>query len=281
MRSPGALLFALALAGCGGVPANRGLGAELLVTGAQFNTGAMPAPSGGPAVVSVDLRSNAAYAGQIEAPLSGSLGPTATAALIGLSGDIGYWTVPAGLPDVSAPSYPTFAVSLSYSASLAAGTYDLVVEAADANGNVGSPDTSTITLTSPSSPSGALVVSLRWDTEADLDLHVLAPGGIEIWREDVAPAGSGAYLDFDSNADCMIDGRRLENVIWKDAPPSGHYQVLVDTFSLCAATFANWSVEAKLDGKVVGSAAGESVVTDTEVPHEGGAGVLALAFDVP
>jgi hypothetical protein len=57
--------------------------------------------------------------------------------------------------------------------------------------------------------------------------------------------------------------------------------VRVDTPSLCADSFANWTVTARLDGKLVGSAVGESLETDTEMPHDRGAGVLALAFDVP
>jgi hypothetical protein len=277
---PGALVL-LALAGCGGVPADRGLSAEMMVSAAQFSTGPMPAAGGGPAVVSLDVSSNAVRAGEIEAPLSGALGPAATAAAIGLRGDTGYWIVPAALPDVSAPAYPTFAVSLSFSASLAPGAYDLVVQAADAQNRFGPPQTATLTASAAPAPAGAMVVSLRWDTEADLDLHVVDPLGNIVWKGDVSPAGSGALLDFDSNAGCDIDGRRQEDVIWKDPPPSGRYQVLVDTFSLCAETFADWTVEARLGGQIVGRAAGESVETDTEVVHDRGAGVLALEIDVP
>jgi hypothetical protein len=271
----------LVLGGCDGVPAGAGLGAEMMVTGAQFSPGPMPGASGGPAVVSLNLSSNAVRAGEIEAPVSGALGPTATAASLGLRGDAGYWIVPAGLPDVAAPSYPTFNVSLSFSASLAPGTYDLVVQAVDADGHFGAPETETLTATAPPGPSGAMVVTLRWDTEADLDLHVVDPAGRIVWKGDISPAGSGALLDFDSNAGCVVDGRRQEDVIWMDPPMSGRYQVLVDTFSLCAATFADWTVEVTLQGQVVGRAAGESVETDAEVPHDRGAGVLALEIDVP
>ena len=64
----GVLLAAaiLAGAGCGGVPGGRGLAAEMTVAGAQFTAGAMPAAGGGPAVVALDLQSNAAHAGEIE-----------------------------------------------------------------------------------------------------------------------------------------------------------------------------------------------------------------------
>jgi hypothetical protein len=276
-----AVLVLAAASGCGGVPSNPGLSAEMQVSGGQFTAGPMPPASGGPDVVSLDLLSNAAHAGEIEAPLSGALGPRATAVAIGLVGDEGYWIVPAGLPSVAAPSYPTFGVTLSFSPALAAGTYSLLVQAADAAGDFGAPDPSPLTVAAAPAITGALVVTLRWDTESDLDLHVVDPNGIEIWRGDKVPAGTTGYLDFDSNAECVIDGRRQEDVIFPADPPSGSYRVLVDTFSLCAASDAEWTVEARLFGQLVGSATGESLVTDTYGTHDRGAGVLALAFSVP
>ena len=74
---------------------------------------------------------------------------------------------------------------------------------------------------------------------------------------------------------------RLENVIWKKAPPSGHYLVRVDTFSLCAEASASFTVEARLGGVRVGRAEGSSGEIDAELPHDRGSGVLSLAFDVP
>lgn len=270
-----------ALAGCDGVQADDGLSAEMIVSGAQLTAGAMPAANGGPAVIVLDLQSNAAHAGEIEDPLSGTLGPTATAAAIGLTGDIGYWTVPAGLPSVTAPADPTFAVSLSFAQALAPGSYTLAAQAIDEQGRFGPPSTATLSVTGVPLPAGALVFTLRWDTESDLDLHVVDPAGDEIYWGDISPPGSGAILDFDSNANCVVDGRREENVIWKDRPPSGTYLARVDTHALCAATYAYWSVEARLDGVVVGSAVGESLASDTLGLHDRGAGVLALTILVP
>ncbi|MFT3770576.1 MAG: hypothetical protein QM820_34550 [Minicystis sp.] len=223
--------------------------------------------------------SNYLHAGEIDKPLRGALAPEATAAAIGLAGDRGYWIVPAGLPDVAAPGFPTFDVTLSFSPGLREGPYDLVVRAVDEHDRFGAPETRMLTALPAPVPEGALVISLRWDTEADLDLHVSLPGGAVIWKGDIAD--SGGMLDVDANAACVIDGRRQENVIWKDAPAAGHYQVRVDAFSLCDEAFANWKVEARLDGKLIGSAQGESLPTDTFVTHDRGAGVLALEFDVP
>jgi hypothetical protein len=145
-------------------------------------------------------------------------------------------------------------------------------------------------------PQGLLVVSLSWDTEADLDLHVVQPDGIEIWAKNInafVPPGpmdppadpdtisAGGILDFDSNSSCQIDGRRLENVVWKKTVPSGHYLVRVDTYSLCAAPYAHWGVKAVAGEAVLGQSHGESVDTDTRDAGQMGAGVLALEFDIP
>jgi len=88
----------------------------------------------------------------------------------------------------------------------------------------------------PGPPAGALVVSLEWDTEADLDLHVVTPDGVEIWAGNInsyqaPPPGTpvdpaawqaGGILDLDSNAGCVIDGRQ----IWWDVRPHILYPTL-------------------------------------------------------
>src|SRR5262249_44206493 len=230
-----------------------------------------PRAEDGPKVISVDLSSNAVRAGEVDHPLKGALDPDASAAAIGLAGDLGYWIVPAGLPNVEAPSFPTFSVGLSFSADIKPGARDLLVRAVDARDRFGPASVQSISVSAAPIPEGALVISLRWDTEADLDLHVVDPSGVEIWKRNInsyeppppgAPADpmaweSGGMLDFDSNAACVIDGRREENVIWKNAPPKGQYLVRVDTYSLCAASYADWVVEARLEGRRVGLAAGE------------------------
>jgi uncharacterized protein YfaP (DUF2135 family) len=143
---------------------------------------------------------------------------------------------------------------------------------------------------------GAIVVSLSWDADADLDLRVVEPDGIEIWAKNInahVPPSLGqdqppdsivlgyGILDLDSNSSCIIDGRRQENVIWRDPPASGRYLVRVDTFSLCGQPMARWTVEASRDGVVVGRATGVGTDVDTRFSHQAGAGQLALEIDVP
>ncbi len=239
------------------------------------------------------LQTNVIWPGLPNKALAGALAPSATSAAIALSTDSGYWVVPAGVPDVSAPTLPTFHASASFSPSLPAGAYTLEVRAVDANNRFGPPFRQTLTALAMSPArivKGAMVVTLTWDTESDLDLHVIDPFGNEIYhgapnsRNAFSAGGAGGSngaLDHDSNADCVIDGLRQEDVIWADAAPAGHYLVRVDTGSLCRAANAHWTVKVLLDGVVIGEATGISLDTDTWGAHDRGAGLLALEFNAP
>jgi len=281
---------------CRGPSEDIGLGASLRVTGGQFLGGDVEtaAPGGGPAVVSVFNSLTAVQPGERDKPLVGSLGPAATAVAIGLRGDRGYWIVVAGPPALDAPELPTFAATLSFSPELPLGDLVLLVRAVDAQGRFGAPTPVPLASAPAPAATGALVVSLAWDTESDLDLHVVTSDGVEIWARNInsyrAPLPgtpvdasawqSGGILDFDSNAACVIDGRRQENVVWQAAPPPGTYLVRVDTASLCAAPAARWTVRAVLAGVEVGASQGTSLPGDARYSKGPGSGIQALSFDV-
>jgi hypothetical protein len=282
---------------CQGLPGDVGLGADLRVAGGQFLRGDVETaePGGGPAVVSVFNSLTAVQPGERDKPLTGSLDPAATAVAIGLRGDSGYWIVVAGPPALDAPDLPTFAATLSFSPELPLGDLVLIVRAVDAQGRFGDPATVPLASSPAPMPTGTLVVSLAWDTEADLDLHVVTPDGVEIWSRNInsyqaplpgAPVDpsawkNGGILDFDSNAGCVIDGRRQENVVWQAAPPAGTYLVRVDTASLCAAPAARWTARAILAGAEIAASQGISLPSDARFSKGPGSGVQALSFDVP
>jgi hypothetical protein len=206
------------------------------------------------------------------------LDATATAAAIRLVGDRGYWIVVAGIPDTETPTEPSLDTRLSFSRALRPGPLTLEARAVDAAGEFGPPQTVALTAADLPIPSGKLVFTLHWDTLADLDLHVVEPSGTEVWANHPSAAGA---LDLDSNAQCVLDGRNQEDIVYKDAAPSGHYIARVDAFSLCGQTIADWRVEARVDGALVAAAAGTAVDADTIGPHERGAGATALAIDLP
>jgi hypothetical protein len=287
-------LLGLGLTGCTQAATNDpALGSLMRIQAAQYVAGTTPAAAGGPEVEAIELLTNTIWPGYADKPVRGAVGASATSATLALVGDHGYWIVSAGVPDVSAPEYPTFRATAAFSTALEAGSYALEVRAVDAAGHFGPPSTAPLSAL-PGAPAessmGALVVGLSWDTEADLDLHVVDPLGNEIFHgapsssDDSGPdasAADGGVLDVDSNAQCVIDGLRRENVIWANEPPSGHYFVRVDTASLCGETEAHWKVQVSHDGSALGGATGIALESDTRDAHDRGAGVLAFEFDVP
>jgi hypothetical protein len=274
------------------VKSNTGLSAWMRVDAAQFYSGAV-SDGDGPAVASVDLVTNTARAGEIGKSCKGALAPGSTAAALMLAGDRGYWILPAGVPDVASPTFPSFHASLSFARDMPGGSYTLLVRAAGADGHFGQANSdNAITVTAFDIPQGQLVITLTWDTESDLDLHVVDPHGIEIFKRNInswapPPPGqdggdpnSGGILDFDSNANCVIDGRRQEDVVWSETPPPGHYIARVDTFSLCGQVSAHWMVRAFRAGKQIAEGTGSSFESDTRQPHDRGAGLTAIEFDL-
>jgi len=279
------LVGALLLAGCG-TGARSGVEALLQVEGATYASGELAAlaDAGGPAVVGTYARTSWVTPGRGGKSVSGTLGPGATAVLLAVDGDRGYWILGASAPDTQTPNEPTFAATLAFAASLSGLQIELRLVAVDMDGRRGPPTLLAFSVLPAAPPAGALVVALGWDSEADLDLHVVDPAGVEIWSGDIAspPAAdagaSAGRLDFDSTAGCLIDGRRLETVAWT-APPAGHYVARVDSFSLCDAPAAHWHVYALVDGAVALESQGVATGADARFAKARGAGVVALEFD--
>lgn len=69
--------------------------------------------------------------------------------------------------------------------------------------------------------SGNLKVTLLWNFEGDIDLHVLQPNGKEIYYDRKTDESTGGALDVDNQ-----DGGNgsAENIYWEE-PPKGEYTV--------------------------------------------------------
>lgn len=290
-------MLAALIAGCAGTTADPGLAAEVQIAGAQYVEGAMPAPSGPLAVTAIDSLNNSIWQGQVGKALSGRVAGGARAVAIGFPDDAGYWIVVPGAADLNVPDELTWSAKASFSNELAVGPHELAVAAIDDEGRLGAPATLSLSVRDRQLDVAdtRLAISLRWDTEADLDLHVVVPGDppVIVWSgnlnsytppppgEPVDPMGpdTGGVLDYDSNSQCVIDGRREENVVWRGAlatPPSGTYTVLVDTFSLCAATTAHWDVDVFVGGVQGPHAEGTVTDGDTRGAHVASSGIRAL-----
>jgi len=284
---------ALLLAGCVGASADPGVDALLVVDGAQFVEGALGAPSEGPAITSVLNLTNSFRPGEVDRPLSGTLEPEASAVAIGLEGDRGYWVLVAGPPDVTLPDQPTFEAHLAFSHALGDEPVALVLSAVDAGARYGERRRLELASAGPARPDGELVVTLGWDRDADLDLRVVQPDGVELWSRNpnaaaptrpgeppsAAALAAGGAFGVDSNGRCVIDGVRQEHVVWAAPPPAGLFQVRVDTFSMCGQSSARWWVEVRRRGELIASAEGVSTELDTRFGHDLGAGLLALRFE--
>lgn len=285
----------ISLIACEGAGSDPGLSAWLRVEGAQYEPGALPPAGSGPAIVSLRVPHAQILPGLRRELVSGSLPPFAQAVLIGMEGDRGHWIVTAGAPAIEEPSLPTFSGELSFAHATPVGPLVLALSAVGADGTVGPRQFVTLDAQARAR-SDQLSIELRWDREADLDLHVVTPDGRELWPGDIntyappAPGAAspdpnayrdGAVLDLDSNGNCIIDGRREERASWSASPSSGTYTVRVTTASLCAESVAHWTLEIWLHGQLVQRVQDISQAWDTRQGAGLGDGVLACEFVVP
>ena len=313
-RTAGLLLMAATAGACGGASPASGVTAYLRLANAQFVPGSLspdagtPGPDGGsqgPPIHGLNLSVTNVYPGIQNVPLSGDV-QEGTSVLVGLADDAGYWIVPAPFVDVQTPNNFLFQTKMSLSPATPEGIQTLIIRGVNASGQIGPAQQIALTVATPA-PTGALVITLEWDTESDMDLHAVVPNTtdpttpIEIYYKNrvglpppvpgtppltgddltaaVAAAGS---LDFDSNAGCVIDGRRQENIVYAQPPPPGEYTVRVDAASLCGQVDAQWRVTATTaDGTQQGFAQWEATDTDTRGSHGAGAGRLAFTFTIP
>lgn len=292
-----ALVLALlaVVAGCNGPSNDPAADAILRLSNAQFYRGTPPPPGrDGPLVEQLTTAPASIIRRGASDAVVGFVDRAATSLLVWIDGDVGYWIVQPGAIEVTERGQLAFNAPATYPNNLASGSYTLHAMASDLAGHRG-PVVDLTLRTEDVMTADTLLVSLGWDTEADIDLHLVTPSGTEVWANKIdseplpTPGGTtdpdgyknGGILDYDSNANCIIDGRRLENIAWTVAPPSGHYIVRVDSWSLCGQSWANWRVAVTLSGQSLGTAFGYSRPTDEQLPHGVGGGVTALEFDVP
>lgn len=98
--------------------------------------------------------------------------------------------------------------------------------------------------------SGDIQVSVSWDTETDVDLHVEGPDDCDTYYGNTDYCSNGGELDLDSNAGCNIDHVRNENVFWPEgSAPPGEYIVRVDFYEDCCTCGANYVATVNYCGK--------------------------------
>jgi len=223
---------------------------EDLVTGLTVNSsqgaskpGLAPASTGGPAIT-VTGNQTVINGGTLPVTITGG-GPFnvvymyVSAKSVGLANES-----PGGVDgfyEVHLPVSQTSAtVLLSFSQTLALPRFQLLFAVSNSSGPVGpfaALDTTAITV-----GTGDIQVSLSWDVDSDVDLHVVDPSGEEIYYAHRQSASNGT-LDLDSNAACDLDHKRNENVTWPTGrAPRGTYTVRVDYWNNCQVAQTNYTV---------------------------------------
>lgn len=244
---------------------------------AQFVSGAFPTGTAeGPELASLETNQNKIFQGELGKTLGGAVSKKATAVALHLEGlGSGYWVAPTQIKNTEIADTLTWSVLLDFGRNVPAGLYPVTVSAVDEQERVGLPKQTTFQM-QPSVPQTGLVVSLSWDLNADLDLHVVDPSGAEISPKKPTSAvdpniitsastipPEAGRLDRDSNANCTIDSTRLENIQWV-APPPGEYRVYVDMFSPCAQSAATFTVNLYSAGQLSNSWSGRLLSIDAD-----------------
>ena len=136
--------------------------------------------------------------------------------------------------------------------------------AADAPPECLSPEPATPAPAQPAGPTpepvlgtGDVQVTLRWESNADVDLHVTEPAGTELWFGSPGPSPTGGQLDVDSNVGCLQEAS-VENVFWPTGgAPAGEYTVEVNGYQVAGCGSGAYTVTAKVRGQQVLDESGE------------------------
>ena len=268
-------MLGVSLWGCGdSQSAPSGLNEPVRIVGGQFIEGSFPeSNASGPQISSVSIRNLELLEGTASKSVTGLAGPgsqSVAMAMLGLGH--GYWVVPVGSQDFTVPSFYDWGASLSFSTDVPGPMPQLEFAASDSSGQFGPLTTQPLFLESLI-PTGHVVASLTWGVNADLDLHLIVPGGKELDPKhpntiasdaNGKPVAGSGLLDHDSLAGCIPDGLRTENVVWADAPAAGTYSVYVDMFSACGQPAASFKFSLLVDGQSVLEKAGRLLNIDAD-----------------
>jgi tRNA (guanosine-2'-O-)-methyltransferase len=101
--------------------------------------------------------------------------------------------------------------------------------------------------------SGAIQITLAWQTGADIDLYVTDPSGFTISYQD-RQSPTGGVLDHDARGACVSGSDTIENVYWNTpAPPRGQYLIELHYWGDCGVAGATPAqVSFSVGGRVVG-----------------------------
>lgn len=279
---------ALALASCSGEPQRVGLTEPFTVRNGVFKEGALPGtpPSDGgvsaPTVTAIESAGALIATAQAAKVYLGRTSPEAYAVGVRLEDEgTGWWSIPVGGADPSFGNELTWQFTADFGGGLAPGLHRLRFVALDSAGRAGTqrdvrvcavpPVPDNLHACDPTIAPPRAVISLSWDSDADLDLVVVTPDGKVVDARHPTTAAvdgtsvpadrlrdpSTGALDRNSNAGCAIDRIRRENLVWQGDPVPGTYRLYVNLFDACRTNAARyrlgvWRASTAGDGGVGG-----------------------------
>jgi tRNA (guanosine-2'-O-)-methyltransferase len=104
---------------------------------------------------------------------------------------------------------------------------------------------------------GAVQVTMGWDTGADIDMYITDPSGSPLYyNEQHRKSALGGQMDHDARGDCRREQQnpQIENAYWPAPAPSGSYEIELHYFGPCGA-FGNTHVTVSVSalGKSLGT----------------------------
>ena len=267
-------------AGCDvGQGPETGIGEPIQVTNGQFIPGDLPGSAPLPpdagglapdaAAPPLTVLGETFASKQIVAGISGkSFGGDVTSDAVAVGVRIvgqgtGYWVVPVGSLDLQIANAFTFGMSTSFDPNDPPGNQVLRFVAIGPSGAGGRQNDLPVcfdpripdnghTCLDPKQPYPKAVFSLRWDTNFDVDLHVVTPAGVD-YNPKVPlgePLEAGVvrsipadlpFIDRDSLRGCLPDGLRQEDLVFPDSLPKGTYHVYADPYAACGQNAAHFT----------------------------------------
>lgn len=203
---------------------------------AVYVTGAAPAAAGGP-TVNVTGPAVVINGGSVQADLQAS--GAFTTVVVTVDGRDGYY-------ELTVPSAAVHQIIITMAAAIRGNAFIIDYGVGGGTNSLGAYDTTPVNVIQVGS--GDIQVSVSWDAQSDVDLHLVLPDASEIYWAN--PTASNGTLDLDSNAGCSIDGVRNENITWPSAtPPTGTYTVRVDYWDSCGVGATNYVVTVAVKNK--------------------------------
>ena len=261
-RTGAAVLASLVLAGCGsddssGPDSNlaNSIVSQISLVGldgnVQFRSDAAPAGNAGGPAATITVLGSAVPGGSAQVQVSA---PNAFQRIIvALAESEGYYEITLD----EAVTAATLALGLDESVSVDELLTRVAVAAG--SGSLGAYDDATVEVVNVGT--GDVQVSISWDSNADVDLHVIDPSDEEIYfGNDV---GENGELDLDSNAACRGDNVRNENITFPAPAPRGTYSFYVDLWSACDTEATNWVVTVRRKGHATQTFTGSFGSTET------------------